>query len=237
MEREKIIARVRKLYAMSQEAETSPNEAEIALRRCQSLMSKFGVTIGELETSEYGSSTIGRNFRKVPSYVTLLSSAVALLHDCICVDSGEIEFRGFSIDAEVATLTYQYLTKSMERSLQLRKKTGEVTPGRSASFDYRVGYGISVLNRCRQIHKERLESAQLAKQSARNDSTFGSSLVLLKRELVEENCTNDIEGSRKRTVRFRSGTAHTAGASDGSDVSLDSQVGHDAKKSIEGASQ
>lgn len=233
MERDKIIARVRKLYAMSQEAESSPNEAEIALRRCQSLMSKFGVTISELETSEYGSSTIGRNFRKVPSYVTLLSSAVALLHDCICVDSGEIEFRGFSIDAEVATLTYHYLSDSMERSLQHRKKSGEVIPGRSASFDYRVGFGISVLNRSRQIHKERIESEQSAMRSAQNDSTYGSSLVVLKRELVEEHCTNDIQGSRKRTVRFRSGAAHTAGASDGSDVSLDSQVGFDNNKAIE----
>lgn len=233
MERDKVIARVRKLYAMSQEAESSPNEAEIALRRCQSLMSKFGVTIGELETSEYGSSTIGRNFRKVPSYVTLLSSAVALLHDCICVDSGEIEFRGFSIDAEVATLTYHYLSESMERSLQHRKKTGDVKPGRSASFDYRVGFGISVLNRCRQIHTERVESEQAALHTARNDSTYGSSLVILKRELVEEHCTNDIQGSRKRTVRFRGGAAHMAGASDGSDVSLESQVGHDKNNAID----
>jgi len=229
MERDKVIDRVRKLYAMSQEAESSPHEAEIALRRCQSLMAKFGVTISELETSEYGSSTIGRSFRKVPSYVTLLSSAVALLHDCICVDSGEIEFRGFSLDAEVATLTYEYLTKSMERSLQQRKKAGDVKPGRSASFDYRVGFGISVLNRCRQIHKERLEAEQAEQQAARNDSTYGSSLVVLKRELVEENCTYDIQGSRKRTVRFRNGSAHSAGALDGSDVSLDNQVGYDHK--------
>jgi len=233
MDRKKVISRVRKLYAMSQEAQSSPNEAEIALRRCQSLMSKFGVTVSELETSEYGSSTIGRSFRNVPSYVTLLSSAVALLHDCICVDSGEIEFRGFSIDAEVATLTYQYLSRSMERSLQHRKKTGDVKPGRSASFDYRVGFGISVLNRCRVIHNERIEAEQAARGSASNDSTYGSSLVVLKRELVEENCTNDIQGSRKRTVRFRSGSAHTAGASDGTEVSLDSQVGYDKQTAIE----
>ena len=228
MEREKIIARVRKLYAMSQEAQTSPNEAEIALRRCQSLMSKFGVTIDELKTSEYGTSKIGRSFRKVPSYVTLLSSAVALLHDCICVDSGEIEFRGFSIDAEIAMLTYHYLSESMERSLQYRKKSGAVKPGRSASFDYRVGFGISVLNRCRQIHKERIESEQAAQHAACNDSTYGSSLVILKRELVEKHCTDDIQGSRKRIVRYRNGSAHMAGASDGGDVSLKTQVGHDS---------
>lgn len=233
MEREKVIDRVRKLYAMSQESDSSPNEAEIALRRCQSLMQKFGVTFSELESSEFGSASIGKNFQSVPSYVTLLSSAVALLHDCICVDTGDIEFRGYSIDAEVATLTYEYLSKSMERSLQMRKKQGNVLPGRSASFDYRVGFGISVLNRCKIIHKERLEAERNVQNSAINDSTYGSSLVVLKRELVEENCTNDIQGARKRTVRFRSGAAHTAGAIDGSDVSLDAQVGYEKQTTID----
>ncbi len=233
MERDKVIERVRKLYAMSQASDSSPNEAEIALRRCHSLMQKFGVSISDLNTSEFGSSSIGKNFQSVPSYVTLLSSAVALLHDCICVDTGDIEFRGYSIDAEVANLTYDYLSKSMERSLQLRKKQGKVSPGRSASFDYRVGFGISVLNRCRTIHQERVEAEKVAAHSAINDSTYGSSLVVLKRELVEENCTDDIQGSRRRTVRFRSGSAHTAGAMDGSDVSLDAQVGHDKQPAID----
>lgn len=232
MDREKIISRVRKLYAMSQEADSSPHEAEIALRRCQSLMAKFGVTINELETSEFGSSTIGKSFRNVPSYVTLLSSAVALLHDCLCVDSGEIEFRGYSIDAEVATLTYNYLVSSMERSLQQRKKEGAVLPGRSASFDYRVGFGVSVLNRCRSIHDERLKAESEARQNAKNDPNYGSSLVVRKRELVEEHCTSDIQGSRKRTVRFRSGSAHTAGAADGSNVSLDNQIASEQKSAI-----
>jgi len=232
MDREKIISRVRKLYAMSQAADSSPNEAEIALRRCQSLMSKFGVTVGELETSEFGSSTIGRSFRNVPSYVTLISSAVALLHDCICVDSGEIEFRGYSIDAEVATLTYSYLISAMERSLQSRKKEGAVLPGRSASFDYRVGFGVSVLNRCKAIHQERLKAEETARFDARNDPNFSSSLVVRKRELVDEHCTSDIQGSRKRTVRFRRGTAHSAGAADGSDVSLDNQISNQQNTAI-----
>ncbi len=226
MNREKILDRVRKLYAMSQSIESSPNEAEIALRRCQSLMLKFGVTFADLETSEFGSSGIGKQFRAVPSYVTLLSSAVAILHDCICVDSGEIEFRGFSIDAEVASLTYEYLSASMERSLRLRKKEGKVPPGRSASFDYRVGFGVSVLNRCKQIHADRQAAEREAHAKASNDPQYASSLIVVKRELVEENCTGDIQGSKRRTVRYRSGSAHSAGAIDGADVSLDEQLGH-----------
>ena len=44
LERQKLLERIRKLYAMAQEADSSPHEAEIALRRCQSLMQRFGVS-------------------------------------------------------------------------------------------------------------------------------------------------------------------------------------------------
>jgi len=128
MDREKLLNRIRKLYAMSRENESSPHEAEIAMRRCQSLMARFGIAESDLETSEFGSSKIGKAFRAVPNYVSVLGSAVALLHDCLCVKSDTIEFRGFSIDAEVATLTYEYLTDTMERSLKLRKQEGSVAP-------------------------------------------------------------------------------------------------------------
>ncbi len=224
MKHDKVLDRVRKLYAMSQAVDSSPNEAEIALRRCQSLMDKFGVTLADLETSEFGSSSIGKQFRSVPSYVTLLSSAVALLHDCLCVHAGDIEFRGFSIDAEVAGLTYQYLSKSMERSLQQRKAQGEVAPGRAASFEYRVGFGMAVLNRCKLIHAERKQAQEQIEQSHHAGVTEGQSLIVRKKAMVEANCLSDIQGTRKRTVRYRSGKAHKAGNQDGEAVSLDSQL-------------
>lgn len=232
MNRDRILERVRKLYAMSQETDSSPNEAEIALRRCQSLMSRFGIKYSDLETSEFGASGIGKSFRAVPGYVSLLSSAVALLHDCICVDTGEIEFRGFSLDAEVASLTYAYLSNSMERSLRQRKSEGAIPPGRSASFDYRVGYGISVLNRCKKIHAEREQAEKQAQQTMIDKQKQQTSLIIRKRELVEENCTKDIDRAKRRTVKYRKGTAHTAGADDGATVSLDSQLNSDLAKAV-----
>lgn len=219
MDRDKVINRVRKLYAMSQAADSSPNEAEIALRRCQSLMEKFGVTFSDLETSDFGAATIGRRFRNVPSHVTLISSAVALLHDCVCIESNEIEFRGFSIDAEVASITYEYLISTMERSLRHHKRNGSVLPGRSASFDYRVGFGVAVLTRCKQIHLERLQA-----QTQHSAEHPGQALLVLKTKLVQENCTSDVQGERKRTVRFRSGKAHSTGLNDGKRVSLQGKI-------------
>jgi hypothetical protein len=228
MDREKLLSRIRKLYAMSRENESSPHEAEIAMRRCQSLMTRFGITEADLETSEFGTSKIGKAFRAVPNYVSVMGSAVALLHDCICVKSDTIEFRGFSIDAEVATLTYEYLTGTMERSLKLRKQQGGVSPGRSASFDYRVGFALAVLARAclidseRKIAEEQLRSPQDSSDS--DNPTNSQGLMILKREVVRQSCMDGVVPGRVKRVRYRSGEAHTAGTSDGAKVSLDKQV-------------
>ncbi|MGQ7845294.1 DUF2786 domain-containing protein [Granulosicoccus sp. 3-233] len=237
-DREKLLERIRKLYAMGLESESSPHEAEIAMRRCQSLMAKFGITEADLETSEFGASSIGKDFRAVPSYVGVLGSAVALLHDCICVKGRTIEFRGFSIDAEVASLTYGYLTDVMERSLKARKRDGEVPPGRSASFDYRVGFSLAVLERARKIDRERREAEEAARQDAKSvsgDIPRGASLTVLKREIVRENCMEGLTMGRPKRVRYRNGRAHSAGSDDGSRVSLDKQVGGRRQKTITNA--
>ncbi len=229
--REKLLQRIRKLYAMSREHESSPHEAEIAMRRCQSLMSRFGITESDLETSEFGASKIDKDFRSVPSYVGVLGSAVALLHDCICVRSNTIEFRGFSIDADVATLTYSYLIDVMERSLKLHKSAGSIEPGRSASFDYRVGFALAVLQRARQLDADRRTAEeQLAAGAGQERVGPGSSLVVRKSEVVRQACMEGLATRRPQRVRYRDGAAHQAGNSDGSNVSLDKQLNSGASR-------
>lgn len=234
MDREKLLNRIRKLYAMSRENESSPHEAEIAMRRCQSLMERFGVTENDLETSEFGASKIGKAFRAVPNYVSVLGSAVALLHDCICVKSDTIEFRGFSIDADVASLTYSYLNDAMERSLKVRKQQGSVEPGRSASFDYRVGFALALLTRARQIDTERRAAEEAARVATKDSqgAQAGTGLIVRKREVVREACMEGLVTGRAKRIRYRSGAAHTAGADDGSQVSLDQQLGTVNRKKV-----
>lgn len=234
MDREKLLNRIRKLYAMSRENESSPHEAEIAMRRCQSLMARFGISESDLETSEFGSSKIGKAFRAVPNYVSVLGSAVALLHDCLCVKSDTIEFRGFSIDAEVATLTYEYLTDTMERSLKLRKQQGSVAPGRSASFDYRVGFALAVLARARAIDADRRkEEEQHRTTVSSNDAVAANqSLVVRKREVVRASCMAGVVPGRAKRVRYRNGEAHSAGTSDGAIVSLEKQLSGAKPKAV-----
>ena len=218
MDRTRLLERVAKLYRMSRETESSPHEAEIALRRCQSLMDRFGIREADLERSEFGAATIGRRFRAVPSYVRVLGSAVARLHDCLCAVGDTVEFRGYRVDAEVAGLTYAYLSASMERSLSARRRAGAMAPGRAASFDYRVGYAFAVLERCRAIDAERRAASAGAGAGA------GGALVEMKRAAVEANCREGLAAGRARTVRYRPGGAHSAGAADGRRVSLEAQL-------------
>lgn len=228
----KLVDRIRKLYAMSQEGESSPHEAEIALRRCQSLMDRFGITESDLTTSKFGARDIGKNFRALPSHVRALGAAVALLHDCICVRSDTIEFRGFSIDAEIASLTYAYLTGAMERSLKLHKRQGSVPAGRAASFDYRVGYALAVLDRARTICDDRQASENNHAASSTTVSADGKSLTLRKRKIVREACMQGLVHERPKTIRYRSGDANRAGASDGAAVSLDKQINSDRPRTL-----
>lgn len=231
--REKLLDRIRKLYAMSRENESSPHEAEIAMRRCQSLMARFGITEADLETSEFGTSKIGKAFRAVPSYIGVLGSAVALLHDCICVRSDTIEFRGFSIDAEVASMTFDYLSAAMERSLKAHKRSGNIDPGRSASFDYRVGFALAVLKRAQQLDEERRrEEERMASVSGGERAGAGSSLVVRKLEAVRNACMDGLVTRKPTKVRYRNGRAHAAGSQEGSRVSLDKQLGNIKRNAI-----
>jgi len=231
LERQKLLERIRKLYAMAQEADSSPHEAEIALRRCRSLMERFGVSESDLETPEFSSTKVGKGYRSTPAYVSVLGASVGLLHDCLCVDSGHIEFRGFSVDADVASLTYDYLFDAMERSLKMRKAAGEVAPGRSASFDYRVGYAISVMKRCQAIDEERRQGVVQNVDTSVDVIALDHSLVVKKLELVREACSDDLARTRPRKVRYRDGEAHRAGSADGEHVSLDQQI--ETKKSAQ----
>ena len=233
VDREKLLSRIRKLYAMSRESESSPHEAEIAMRRCQSLMDRFGITENDLQTSDFGASNIGKAFRAMPSYVRVLGSAVALLHDCLCVSSDTIEFRGFSIDAQVASLTFDYVSDAMERSLKQHKRDGSVEPGRSASFDYRVGFALAVLQRARAIDTERrAQEAQNAEAARESQGAPGVSLVVRKREMVREACSEGLMTRKAKRIRYRDGAAHAAGMQDGSRVSLDRQMNGKRQKRI-----
>lgn len=219
-ERERLLERVRKLFAMAQQSDASPHEAEIALRRCQSLMSKYGISEADLHTSEFGNAEFTKG-RTIPSHVKFLASAVARLHDVLFVrgDAGFAEFRGFDVDAKVARMTLEYLIDAVERALANRKRAGDFPAGRSSAYDYRLGFATQVSKRVTEIVKERKYAEQTTADS-------GTSLTVRKMEIVDRECGHDLRNASFSSSRgARNGTAHAAGIDDGSRVSLDQQVG------------
>ena len=217
-ERDRLLGRVRKLYAMAQETEASPHEAEIALRRCLSLMARFGITEADLETGEFGAAASPR--RTVAMHVKYFGSAIARLHDVLFVTGGDagIEFRGYEVDAEAARLTLDYLEGAVERALGSRRRAGGFPAGRSAAYDYRVAFASEVYARVARIVAER-EALERA------GSSTGTALAVRKREIVERECGAGLRTSRSRHRGPRDADAAAAGRADGSRVSLEPQVG------------
>ena len=217
-DREKLLERIRKLFAMSQETEASPHEAEIALRRCQSLMSRYGITEADLHTSKFSAETF-RTSTRVPMHIQWLASAMQSLHSVLFVTGGGDgpEFRGFDIDVKVARMTMEYLEDAIERSLTTRRRAGTFPAGRSAAYDYRVSFAIEVSNRIDTLVEER-EAAEAAA------TVTGTSLTIRKMEIVDQECGQDLRTSRSRFFGARPGEAAEAGRADGSKVSLDPQV-------------
>jgi len=219
-ERERLLERVRKLFAMAQESEASPHEAEIALRRCQSLMARYGISEADLATSAFGRTELNTG-RTVPMHVKYLAAAVARLHDVLFVtgSGGFAEFRGFEVDANVARLTLDYLLGEVERALTARKRGGRFPAGRSAAYDYRVGFAIEVERRVVLLNAAREREQQAAA------GRTGTALVIRKRQVVARECAKDLRTSRFRGRGARDASARAAGHDDGARVSLDRQVG------------
>ena len=216
--RERLLERIRKLYAMAQQTEASPYEAEIALRRCQSLMARFGITEADLETSDLTVDTAWRT-KRVPMHVQDLAMAVGKLHDVLFVLGYDAcpEFRGFQIDVRVAKLTLDYLVDAAERALGARRRAGDFPPGRSAAYDYRRAFAREVDARIEAIVEER-------ERAERSASATGTALTVRKREIVDRECGQDLVWSRPRTRGARHADAVAAGREDGARVSLDAQV-------------
>lgn len=224
---EKLLDRIRKLYAMSKQTEASPRESVIALARCDSLMKKYGVTEADLETSDFSTTEAHSIMRKMPKHVGILGAAVGVFHDCTVIrdyEKSTLVFQGFTVDAEIAPITLQYLLDSLERSLSVAKRDGTVEAGRSPAHDYRVGFAAEIYTRCKEIDKARRVNEDDAGTST------GTSLVVRKMALVKEHFYDPQIGKAPK-IKIRQSEALQEGRKAGSKVSLNTQVEQTPKAS------
>ena len=223
--REKLLSRIRKLFAMSKERESSPHEAEIALRRCESLMQKYGIMESDLETSEFGSCQYANIRKSLPTYLKYLAAAVAKLNDCVVVrgstGAGNFEFRGYAVDTAVCELTLEYLEEALARCLKSAKSSGEIPAGRSPTHDFRLGFALQISDRVKKMVEEKTELS----------SSPGTSLVVKKMDMVRANCLKGVRLKSAR-VRYRDNSSNAAGRAAGDSVSLNQQMGNGSPRPV-----
>ncbi len=222
---EKIIERIRNLFAMSQD-DSSPREAEIALKRYQSLMLKYGITEADLTTSEFGD---GASFegKTLELWRQFMSIGIAKFTDTVVtIETGsfrmrKIVFKGYKRDVNAAILMADYLEGTMLRSLKtFKKETGST--GKAASTSFKNSFASAVSRRMQDMADEAAKTSP--------DTANGTSLVVSKMKAVES------EFGAQRVKKHNAGPsdldAAVSGNIAGYKVNLNAQVSGSQQKAL-----
>ncbi|BCS55168.1 DUF2786 domain-containing protein [Geobacter sp. SVR] len=118
--REAIIDKIRKLLRLANSS--NEHEAALAAARAQELLAKHNLDEAELTEREIpkeaGVASVDNVVKKPASWVYLLASAVAGAFDCKYFHSpyhGRVSFVGVDLDHEVASFTFGYLYRTINR--------------------------------------------------------------------------------------------------------------------------
>lgn len=215
MDREKLLDRIRRLYAMAQDT-SSPNEATIAARRVRALMDENGITVEDIEQKQHDflAKAYDSNRKTMPTWMNALSYGVAQFNDCEgLLLGGQITFYGFDVDVLSSHLMMDYLIQAMERQLRDARDREQPDAPRSWSTAFRNGFVIRIQERLLEMVEER----------KKHQMSDGRSLVVVKQQLVR-NHFGLRTAAVERGARYNS-SGLEAGKAAGDRTSLNSQVG------------
>lgn len=225
MDNTKLLDRVRKLYAMSQDV-SSPNEAAIAAKRARSLMDKHGIKASDLETSEFAELFASdRTFKAMPSWYGVLAVGVAVANDVQAIRTrGKVQFQGFEADVIGAQLMFGYLIEAMERHL----KQASHLSGRADKGAFRQGFAGDMSQRLHALKEQRKQESRREAQAAGNST--GSALIVVKDKLVSQKYGSPRYARRSTTHSSRSG--YSAGVNASQRTGLNTQVSGKAQGAL-----
>lgn len=135
---EKIIDKIRKLLAMTEENGASENEAMVAALKAQKLMAEYNLTVADIGDEESKKQTIAEvscDAGKGDKWKYKLASIIATNFCCktYVVDRRYIIFYGYEKDARIATDVFKFLfntgNKLADRCYYEYYKKGESTKG------------------------------------------------------------------------------------------------------------
>lgn len=144
MDKERIIAKIKKCLDMAQHAGSNPAEAETALRQAHKLMAAYNLEMGDVLASEVGETRIAAGAKKAPAWRLRLAIACAEAFGGTAFvvirsfgTSGRIQlfnFIGCGVSHELMAYAYAVL----ERQLQKARRDHLKTLGGMDLFDKRA---------------------------------------------------------------------------------------------------
>lgn len=223
-----IIKKIQKLLALAERA-GSDDEAANAMRRVAELLEKHKLSMSQVNDyaeDECEEAIYTLKSRYIPAHIKLLNSAMCLLFDCKSVYRRfydgtarlDVNFIGMGADPIVACQTFGFLLQHAQRKSRERKIT------RADKRDYFYGFAWIILDRVKDICKERESSRQEYGLVPVGDAAIQKYL---------DTHYSDAGKSRspgKRTLRQE---AIRAGMFDGMNASLDRQVETTGRAALE----
>lgn len=125
MDRQRILEKVAKCFALAQSTGASANEAETALRQARNLMKQFNLDERDVEASLASDSVVSTGTRRSPgTWLHGLALACADAFDCEYLafqqtwESWAFKFVGVGVSAELASYAYS----ALHHQLQLARR-------------------------------------------------------------------------------------------------------------------
>tara|TARA_R110000787_G_scaffold56713_1_gene130190 strand:- start:514 stop:1260 length:747 start_codon:yes stop_codon:yes gene_type:complete len=228
-DRERLLAKIKKLLNMAKHNASNETEAATALRQAEAMMRKHDIQFAEIEAKELNPSDMameGTGESRNSSWIWNLAWAASYLTSTMPTkrysresNAREIKFAGTKDDVQVALLMHDYLVGVTER---LTKKYGG---SRSENNAFKLGVAQTLVNRSHEIKEQREEEITKA-----SESSTGRDLVIIKSDMIKAEFNLRYSSARRRRVSDWS--AYSAGAKAGQSVSLNSQVGNTARARI-----
>jgi hypothetical protein len=231
---EKIKDRIAKLLRMAQDA-SSPNEAAIAAGRARKLMDEYQIDafdVSQRVQEEFGVFGATKYFKKMPTYMSILSVAVAKYNDCQArYDYGRIDF-GVDIGAEGERVLFQGYKSDSELAGQMFERLIGAVNRLCKEYltaqgfaTYQVALGLQFKEGAVQAILQRL-ATMTAERDQITVGAAGNSLVVVKKQGVDAHFGEVKYGSSKARVGRSKGEmdARTNGYVKGSTVEITPMV-------------
>ena len=221
---EKILNRVRKLLAMSEDT-SSPHEAAIAAKRARKLIDEYQIQEFELhkekafdfKAEEY------RTNRKYNKVIGIISVAIAKLNDCQAIliqrNPAVYQFQGMMVDSVTCVEMLMYLRGELYIQMMDIK-------GRRNKNEYEYGFSVGIADQVKEILKERKQ------QQVNINGNTSQSLVVVKSQLVANHFGKVTYSKIRNANGYGGSSAYDSGYTSGKNTNLSRQISDDYASKI-----